>query len=65
LPVSDHAASAGRIRVAIWPGAVRAAVIAAAASLATASALGVVRTQCDIGRARPSMSAVRGASCLM
>jgi hypothetical protein len=62
---SFHAVSAGRMRVAIWPGGVRAAAMAAAPSAATARALGDVRTHADTGRAIPSMSEVRGASCLM
>jgi len=57
-----QAASAGRISEAIRPGAVRAAATAAAASPATVSAVGEVRTQWLNGRAVPSMSEVRGAS---
>jgi len=60
-----HAVSAGRISVAIWPGGVEAAVMAAAPSAATLAALCEVRTQFDTGRAMPSMSEVSGASCLM
>ena len=55
-------ASAGRIRDATRPGAVRAAATAAAASAARESAFGEVRTQWLNGRAVPSMSEVRGAS---
>jgi hypothetical protein len=39
--------------------------MAAAASAATPVASGEVRTQPENGRAAPSMSAVRGASCAM
>ena len=53
--------SAGRISVAICGGELLAAAIAAAPSLATDLASGEVRTQADIGRARPSMSEVSGA----
>ena len=60
-----QAVSAGRINVAIWPGVCVAASIAAAPSAATSSDESDVRTQCDIGRATPSMSEVSGASCLM
>ena len=56
---SFHAVSAGRIRVAIWPGGVRAAAIAAAPSAAIDIASGEVLTQCDDGRASPSMSEVK------
>ena len=59
---SFHAVSAGRMRLAIWPGGVRAAAIAAAPSLAIAIASGEVLTQCEEGRASPSMSEVNGAS---
>ncbi len=59
---SFHAVSAGRIRLAIWPGGVRAAAIAAAPSLAIDIASGEVLTQCELGRASPSMSEVNGAS---
>ena len=62
---SFHAVSAGRMSVATWPGAVRAAAMAAAPSAATARALGDVRTHAETGRAMPSMSEVSGASCLM
>ena len=59
---SFHAVSAGRIRVAIWPGGRRAASIASAPSAAIPIAFGDVLTQCDDGRASPSMSEVKGAS---
>ena len=58
---SFQAVSAGRMRVAIWPGVLRAAAMAAAPSRATDFASGEVRTQADIGRAMPSMSEVSGA----
>ena len=58
---SFQAVSAGRIRVAICGGALLAAAIAAAPSAATDLESGEVRTQDDIGRARPSMSEVSGA----
>ncbi len=60
---SFQAQSAGRISVAVPPGGVRAAWIAAAASAPTLPALVDVRTQADTVRARPSVSAVSGASC--
>ena len=53
------------MRVAICPGGVQAAAMAAAPSAATLFALGEVRTQAETGRAMPSMSDVSGASCLM
>ena len=53
---SVQAVSAGRIRVAIWPGATRAAWMAAAPSPATVLAVGEVLTQCENGRAMPSTS---------
>ncbi|KAG0757775.1 hypothetical protein G6F22_019851 [Rhizopus arrhizus] len=59
---SVQAASAGRIRVAILPGARRATAMASAASEDTAAAVIVRLTQCDIGRATPSTSLVSGAS---
>ena len=59
---SFHAVSAGRIRVAIWPGGVSAAAIAAAPSAATCLASGEVRTQPETGAATVSMSEVSGAS---
>ena len=62
---SFHAVSAGKMSVAIWPGGVRAAAMAAAPSAAMARAFGEVRTHAETGRAMPSMSEVRGASCLM
>ena len=60
-----QAVSAGRIKVAICPGACVAASIAAAPSAATSRELSDVRTQWDMGRATPSISEVSGASCLM
>jgi hypothetical protein len=54
--------SAGRIRVAIWPGGVRAAAIAAAPSAATERASGEVLTQRENGLAAVSISVVNGAS---
>src|ERR1700749_2811806 len=62
---SVHAVSAGRISVAIWPGATRAAWMASAPSPATVFEVGEVFTQCENGRAMPSMSAVSGVSYLM
>ena len=62
---SPQAVSAGRIRVAIWPGATLAAWIASAPSPATVFDVGEVFTQCEKGRAMPSMSAVSGVSYLM
>ncbi len=59
---SFQAVSAGRIRVATWPGGAMAAAMASAVSPATAAALGEVRTQWDTGPAIPSISAVSGAS---
>ncbi len=59
---SFQAASAGRMRQATRPGALRAAATAAAPSAASVSAPGEVRTQWLKGRAAPSMSEVRGAS---
>ena len=50
---SFHAVSAGRIRVAICPGGVRAAAIAAAPSAAIDIASGEVLTQCEIGLRQP------------
>ena len=62
---SPHAVSAGRIKVAIWPGATLAAWVASAPSPATVFDVGEVFTQCENGRAMPSMSAVSGVSYLM
>jgi hypothetical protein len=59
---SFQAVSAGRISVAICPGGMLAAAIAAAPSAAMPCASGEVLTQCDDGRANPSMSEVSGAS---
>ena len=60
---SFQAVSAGRIRVAIRPGGVRATCTARAPSRATSRDVAEVCTQSDIGRATPSMSEVSGASC--
>ena len=49
-------------KVAIWPGGVRAAAIAAAPSAATERASGEVLTQRENGLAAVSMSVVSGAS---
>ena len=59
---SFHAVSAGRIKVATWPGAASDAAIAAAPSAATDLASGEVRTQDDTVLAAASMSEVSGAS---
>ncbi|MDT4834047.1 hypothetical protein FQZ97_676790 [compost metagenome] len=59
---SVQAVSAGRISVAILPGERRATPTASAASADKAAAVIVRLTQCDIGRATPSTSLVRGAS---
>ncbi len=61
-PPSFHAVSAGRISVAICPGGVIAACTAAAPSAPTRADEPLVRTQCETARARPSVSAVSGAS---
>ena len=58
---SFQAVSAGRIKVATWPGAASAAAIAAAPSAATDFASGEVRTQDETVLAAPSMSEVSGA----
>ena len=60
-PPAFHAVSAGSTSVAIRPGGWRASLIAAAPSTATSAALREVLTQCDIGGAMPSISAVSGA----
>ena len=60
-PLSQHV-SDGRISVAICPGEVCAACTATAASAPTLAAELAVRTQPDTLRARPSVSAVNGAS---
>src|SRR5262249_48536775 len=44
---APHAVSAGRIKVAIFPGASRATLIAAAASVETDIDVLALRTQCD------------------
>jgi hypothetical protein len=54
--------SEGRIIVAICPGEERAACTATAASRPTSVARWEVRTQPDTPRAKPSVSAVKGAS---
>ena len=59
---SFHAVSAGSISIAICPGGVRAAAIAAAPSAATDFASGEVLTQRENGFAAVSMSVVSGAS---
>ncbi len=59
---SSQAESAGRISVAICPGAARAAATAWAASDAATLALAAERSQCDTGRQIPMMSDIRGAS---
>ena len=59
---SSQAVSAGRMRVAIWPGAVRAACTARAPSAAIVLALMLVCTQAETGRAKPVMSEASGAS---
>ena len=61
-PPSFQAVSAGRISVAICPGAVFAACTAAALSAPTLALEALVRTQWEAARARPSVSAVSGAS---
>ena len=58
---SPQALSAGRISVAM-PGWVRAATMAASAAGPTSSGPVQRRSQCDMGRARLSMSLVSGAS---
>ena len=62
-PASFHAVSAGRMSVAMRPGAVLASAIARAPSAATEAASGLVFTQSETGRATPSTSQVSGASC--
>ena len=57
-----QAVSAGRIRVAIWPGGDSDAATALAPSAATVSALVELCTQPDTGRAKPAMSLASGAS---
>jgi len=61
-PTGFQAVSAGRISVAIRPGGALASSTERAPSAAMSSALRLVCTQCDIGRATPSMSEVSGAS---
>jgi len=59
---SVHAQSAGSTSVAMRPGGVVAACTASRVAASTPPADPIVRTQCDIGRAMPSMSEVSGAS---
>src|SRR5690242_10626074 len=62
LPLlGDHAILAGTIKVEILPAPRRASVTAVAPSEPSSSTLRAVRTQWDTGRAKPSMSAVKGA----
>ena len=61
-PPSSQDVSDGRISVAIWPGWVRAACTATAASAPTVADEEAVRTQAEAPRAQPSVSAVSGAS---
>ena len=61
-PPSFQAQSAGKIRVAVPPGGVRAACTAAAASAPTLFESALVRTQVETARARLSVSAASGAS---
>ena len=61
-PPSSQQVSEGRIMVATWPGEFIAACTAAAASAPTSAALVEVRTHCETPRAKPSVSAVSGAS---
>src|SRR5260221_10703663 len=58
---SSHALSAGKMRV-LTPGLSTALQIASPASAANELLLATRPTQCDIGRARLSISLVRGAS---
>ena len=57
-----HAVSAGSTSVAMRPGGAQASRIASRPSADTCCAERLVFTQCDIGRATPSMSDVSGAS---
>ena len=61
-PPSSQQVSDGRMSVAVPPGAPRAACTAAAQSAPTVAACDAVRTQADTPRAKPSVSAVSGAS---
>lgn len=61
-PASLHATSAGTIRVAIWPGAVRAVATAWAASWPTSADDRDVRSHLEYGCAIASMSEVSGVS---
>ena len=62
LELIAQAVSAVKIRLAMWPGALRAACTACAPSAPTWALDALVRTQCEVARARPSVSAVRGES---
>jgi hypothetical protein len=61
-PPAPQAVSAGKIRLAMWPGALRAACTACAPSAPTWALDALVRTQCEVARASPSVSAVSGES---
>src|ERR1039458_2962416 len=61
-PASLQEKSAGTIRLATFPGGPRAAATAAEAASPIPVARSSVRTQPDTGRAKASVSAVRGAS---
>ncbi len=61
-PPSDQETSAGRMRVATWPGGPVAAVTASAASAPTSAVLAEVRTQPETLRATVSMSDCSWAS---
>ena len=62
---SFQAVSPGKMSVAMRPGGVDATAMASAPSAATIRASVEVFTQCDTGRAIPSISAVSGASYLI
>ena len=59
-PPGSQAASPGTIRLAIRPGALRAAAIAAAAAWPTSGAVRALRTQSENGRATASTSVSSG-----
>src|SRR5271167_2073878 len=61
-PPSLQLTSAGTISVAIWPGAVRAATTASAASRPISEEARQVRNHLEYGRAMPSMFELRGGS---
>ncbi len=61
-PPSSQHVSEGRMSVAICPGEERAACTAVAASRPTSGARAEVRTHAETPRAKPSVSAVSGAS---